>query len=83
MSLPAFKGMFEGQDRSFERRAMLNWATGAFKERLSSKVVMTGNAGFKHTGDILPAMHPDAKTAEDIFDENCSEEQLSRGRNKV
>ena len=83
MSIPMLEALFKEQDRNFERRAMLNWETGASKERLSSQVVMVEYAGFEHVDNILPALHPDAKTTEDIFDDNYSEEQLTCGRNKV
>ena len=37
---------------------------------------MAESAGFKHTDDILPALHPDAKTTRDIFDGSYRKEQL-------
>ena len=76
MSIAKFKNLFRGQECNFERRTVLIWETGTSKERLSSKTVMVENAGFEHADDIFLALHPGAMTAEEIFDDNYSEEYL-------
>ena len=57
---------------------MLNWETGG--DHLSSHIVMTETAGFKHIGDFLKARNPGAKGAEKIFDDKYTPAELKGGR---
>ena len=77
------RGLFKVQKRMVMQRALLNLDTGAPKERLLSQVTMLESAGFNQIGDWIPALHCNAKSEEDVFDDNNSEEQLSCDQNKV